>query len=455
MISRSALVLLTALPLALTVPVGGAGAAFAPAQALDLPVSGQLAAALGADGEAIVAGASGDPTDGRFAVATRAGSGAPWKITTLGAEGAIVRDPQAVIGRRGSVLAWSEIGRRSQAIVVATAAPGGQPAVRERIAVDERILRLPAPRAPAQRRGRRRLARRALRLAPRPRARRDDRRGPLRERAADRRHRRGRADRARRARRGGGGRLGQPSSLPPAQVPRVRAATGAADADAQAARRPRPAGRRCHDRRARRRGDGPPGRGARRAARRLLAAPAEDPPVPRRGRGRRATAQRVRQPGGLHAPAAPAAAAGTPAARALRHRRRPPERRLRRRRPCRRRPVGDDCAERRAVLRRAHRGVVGRRAVVEPAARRAPRLHPLQPGRRRTRVRARSSSTPRCSRTPGRRTGRSPPPTRRARRSSGRSRAATVAGSRSRGPASGCSSRGRRGRAACRSPSAA
>ena len=135
MTSSSRSSLLVTLALVLIVPAPAAGADFTPAQALDLPVRGQLAAAVGADGEAVVAGARGDLTDGRVAVATRAGSGARWKTTTLGAGGAIVRDVQAVIGRRGSVLAWSEIGRRGQAIVIATAAPGGDLAVRARMAV--------------------------------------------------------------------------------------------------------------------------------------------------------------------------------------------------------------------------------------------------------------------------------------------------------------------------------
>jgi hypothetical protein len=101
--ARARIVPLAALAmLALAGPASAGGAAFGPAQALDLRVSGPPAAAGGPRGEAVVAGVNAAaPVGQRVEVATRAGSGAPWTVASLGPSAAQARDVQVVIARGG------------------------------------------------------------------------------------------------------------------------------------------------------------------------------------------------------------------------------------------------------------------------------------------------------------------------------------------------------------------
>ena len=113
-----------------------ASAAFGPAQSLDLPVAGPVAAAVAPDGAATVAGLlPGVPVQARIEVATRSAAGAPWSIAGYATSARVVRDLQVVAGGRGPVLAWSEARRNSQSVVVATADTGAHLTVRERIPV--------------------------------------------------------------------------------------------------------------------------------------------------------------------------------------------------------------------------------------------------------------------------------------------------------------------------------
>jgi hypothetical protein len=123
------------LALALALPPS-AEAAFGPAQSLGLPVGGQLVAAIGPDGGATVAGLLSDsPVQARIEVATRSTAGAPWRIAGFATSAQLVRDVQVVSAPRGTVLAWAEVRRHSQAIVVATADAGAHLTVRERVPV--------------------------------------------------------------------------------------------------------------------------------------------------------------------------------------------------------------------------------------------------------------------------------------------------------------------------------
>jgi hypothetical protein len=117
--------------LALAWPASARGAAFEPAQALDLRVSGPVAAAVGPRGEAVVAGVGPAAPAGRqVEVAMRAGPGAPWKVMALGPIVSVARDVQAVVARGRAVVAWGEVRRREQAVVVATGHVGGALTVR-------------------------------------------------------------------------------------------------------------------------------------------------------------------------------------------------------------------------------------------------------------------------------------------------------------------------------------
>ncbi len=128
--------LATLVALAVVAPASPAGAAFGPAQALPLAVGGQLAAAVRPDGAATVAGVlAGAPVQARIEVATRATAGAPWRVAGFGTSAGLVRDVQVANGRRATVLAWSEVRRRSQTVVVATADAGARLTVRERVPV--------------------------------------------------------------------------------------------------------------------------------------------------------------------------------------------------------------------------------------------------------------------------------------------------------------------------------
>jgi hypothetical protein len=130
------LALAALLPLTLVVPASAAAAGFGPPQPLDLPAARPLAAAIGPGGAAIVAGTlGGAPAQARVEVAVRAAAGAPWRTAGFGTSAALVRDVQVAIGRRATVVAWSEVRRHSQAVVVATADSGGGLTVRERVPV--------------------------------------------------------------------------------------------------------------------------------------------------------------------------------------------------------------------------------------------------------------------------------------------------------------------------------
>jgi hypothetical protein len=122
--------------LVLAGPASADGAAFGPTQALDLRVSGPLAAAVGPRGEAVVAGVNAAaPVGQRVEVATRAGSRAPWKVASLGRSAARARDVQVVAARGRAVVAWGEVRRHGQAVVVATGRVGDALTVRRRLAV--------------------------------------------------------------------------------------------------------------------------------------------------------------------------------------------------------------------------------------------------------------------------------------------------------------------------------
>jgi hypothetical protein len=143
--TRSRTILIAALvPLTLAAPVSARGAAFGPAQALDLPVAGPLAAAVGPGGEAVVAGvSSAAAVEQQVEVATRAGSGAPWKVAALGPAVSRARDVQVVIARGRAVVAWAETRRRRPAVVVATGDLGGALKVRRRLAVADAFAASP------------------------------------------------------------------------------------------------------------------------------------------------------------------------------------------------------------------------------------------------------------------------------------------------------------------------
>ena len=122
--------------LAALAPAAPAAAAFGPAQPLAVPTAGPLAAALAADGSAAVAGLlPGLAPQARIELAVRRGAGGPWRIAGFGTSAPVVRDLQVAIGRAGTVVAWADARRRSQAVVVATADGAGRLTVRRRLAL--------------------------------------------------------------------------------------------------------------------------------------------------------------------------------------------------------------------------------------------------------------------------------------------------------------------------------
>jgi hypothetical protein len=129
--------------LALAAPVGAHGATFGPAQALNLPVSGPLAATVGPGGEAVVAGVRGAPGNSHVEVAMRTGRGAPWVVHAVGPVAPEIRDVQTVIGHGRAVVAWAEIRRRANAVLVATGPVGGALTVRQRFPVADAFAASP------------------------------------------------------------------------------------------------------------------------------------------------------------------------------------------------------------------------------------------------------------------------------------------------------------------------
>jgi hypothetical protein len=130
--------------LVLAGPASADGAAFGPTQALDLRAPGPLAAAVGPRGEAVVAGVNAAaPVGQRVEVATRAGARAPWKVASLGRSAAQARDVQVVVARGRAVVAWGEVGRHGQAVVVATGRVGGALTVRRRLSVADAFAAFP------------------------------------------------------------------------------------------------------------------------------------------------------------------------------------------------------------------------------------------------------------------------------------------------------------------------
>ena len=110
--------LTTALALGLAAP---AAAQFSPAQQIALPPSGQLAAAVGPGGQAVVATVvSNGPTAERVRVAARRGPGAPWVRTQLGGTAVEARDVQAVAAPAARMLVvWAHVTRSSNRLRVA------------------------------------------------------------------------------------------------------------------------------------------------------------------------------------------------------------------------------------------------------------------------------------------------------------------------------------------------
>jgi hypothetical protein len=118
----------------LTANAGAAG--FGPPQALDLPVAGPLVTAVGADGEAVVAGMRRGGAGGeRVMVATRARQGASWNVASLGPIVPEARDLQAIVAGDRVVLFWSEVRRERQSVVLATGRAGGTIGVLRRLPV--------------------------------------------------------------------------------------------------------------------------------------------------------------------------------------------------------------------------------------------------------------------------------------------------------------------------------
>jgi hypothetical protein len=119
--------------LALAAP---ADAAFVPTEVLDLPVQGPLSAAVTPGGAATVAGQLTDsPVQARLEVATRAAPGQQWRIAGFPTSAPLVRDIQVAAGSGGTVLAWSEVRRHSNSVVVATVDANADLTVRERVPV--------------------------------------------------------------------------------------------------------------------------------------------------------------------------------------------------------------------------------------------------------------------------------------------------------------------------------
>jgi len=119
------------------------GASFGAAQALDLRVTGPLAAAVGSGGEAVVAGVRRGPGKDQVAVATRARPGGPWNNRVLGPVVTQARDVQALITRDRAVVAWAEARRHRQSVVVATGRAGGALTLLRRVPVADAFAASP------------------------------------------------------------------------------------------------------------------------------------------------------------------------------------------------------------------------------------------------------------------------------------------------------------------------
>ena len=120
--------------LALAAPSASA-ATFGAPYSIDLTAAAPLASAIDAGGAAVVGDVRGTAGKRRVEVALRDRAGAPWMTTMLGAEVSEARDVQAAIGGRGVVVAWAEVTREQQSVVVATGPAGGPLAIRRRLAV--------------------------------------------------------------------------------------------------------------------------------------------------------------------------------------------------------------------------------------------------------------------------------------------------------------------------------
>jgi hypothetical protein len=126
---------LVALALAAPAPAP-AVAAFAPPASLDLPAGRPLSAAIAPDGAATVAGLLSDsPVQARIEIATRQAAGLPWRIAGFPTSAQLVRDIQVVAAPGGTVVAWSEVRRHSNSVVVATVDGNADLTVRERVPV--------------------------------------------------------------------------------------------------------------------------------------------------------------------------------------------------------------------------------------------------------------------------------------------------------------------------------
>ena len=110
-------------------------ATFREPYSIDLSGGTPLASAIDATGAAVVGDVRGTPGQRRVELALRTRAGRPWTTTTLGADVSEARDVQTAIGGRGVVVAWGEVARNRQSVVVATGRAGGPVAIRRRLAV--------------------------------------------------------------------------------------------------------------------------------------------------------------------------------------------------------------------------------------------------------------------------------------------------------------------------------
>lgn len=150
--TRSAfLVLAAAVPLALAVPAAATAAApasaapaaagaaaFGPSQPLGMTVTGELATAIGAHGEAAVAGLDGSRPTGTYVdVASRTGAAAAWRSVAVGPVAPQARYVQVAVTSSRVVVAWAQAVGDENSVVVATGPLGAKPRIRARIAVGD------------------------------------------------------------------------------------------------------------------------------------------------------------------------------------------------------------------------------------------------------------------------------------------------------------------------------